>query len=355
MTLRNITFNVTEGLIPGRGAPRVIALDQVEHCNNVTGCGSELYNDGSHNFGFRATFPNLIMDNITVNSSADRETSLMPIYYLPTAGTHPYYFGGNIIIRNVRNADGRAVELFPHEITIDRARFGNTDKTNMYIFNTKIAADTIFSGDNLQFTLLLNYLPQIRLETNGGAAAGTHSTVVNVNQIGLPIKNSSLRYVWSQSTTAPADALFTNTFTNGDTITRNTGNGTWYLWIMAEDTLGNSIKEMSRAFQFNNVPPTPPTTQAPPVSTPPRNQSGTSSQRSSGTSGQSTPSENIVDDGSQKIEIVEREENEVPRELAVEQSSRSGGMPIWAIVGIFSFVAIPAVGGYILYLRPRIL
>lgn len=71
------------------------------------------------------------------------------------------------------------------------------------------------------------------------------------------VNASTLKYQWTQSTTAPAESSFNTIFTNGGIITKSDGTGNnWYLWILAKDNLGNTVITKSNVFYIDNTPPT---------------------------------------------------------------------------------------------------
>ena len=76
----------------------------------------------------------------------------------------------------------------------------------------------------------------------------------NLEEVG--INENSLKYQWTQSETQPTKESFIESFENGQTITKNTGDGAWYLWIYAEDNVGNETTRISEAFYFDNTAPT---------------------------------------------------------------------------------------------------
>jgi hypothetical protein len=74
------------------------------------------------------------------------------------------------------------------------------------------------------------------------------------------VNTSSLKYLWNTSTTAPTEASFTSTFTNGGTLTSPAGvTGGYYLWILAKDTAGNTLIARTNVFNIDNTVPTTPT------------------------------------------------------------------------------------------------
>ena len=100
--------------------------------------------------------------------------------------------------------------------------------------------------------------PTVTFGTNGNTTyAKSQSTTVTVTDSGSGVNTSSLKYQWTQSTTAPAESTFSTTFTSGKAITKNTGTGSnWYLWILAKDNAGNKTIKRSNAFYLDNTAPT---------------------------------------------------------------------------------------------------
>ena len=70
----------------------------------------------------------------------------------------------------------------------------------------------------------------------------------------IELNEQSLKYQWTKSTEEPAKESFKESFENGQNIIKNTGDGVWYLWIYAEDELGNEIITRSEGFNFDNTP-----------------------------------------------------------------------------------------------------
>ena len=96
-----------------------------------------------------------------------------------------------------------------------------------------------------------NQAPSITFSPNGNSTyAKSQSVTVNAGDATVR------KYVWTQSTSQPANSAFTGTFTNGGTITKNSGSGDWYLWIYVEDSLGNSSYKCSGVFKLDNTAPT---------------------------------------------------------------------------------------------------
>ena len=119
------------------------------------------------------------------------------------------------------------------------------------IAGNKITEKTIISNiDKAQ--------PVVTFGTNGNTSyKKSQSTTVTVKSIGVStIVANSLKYQWTQSTTAPAENTFSTTFTSGETITKTDGTGNnWYLWIIAKNTAGTTIITKSNAFYLDNTAP----------------------------------------------------------------------------------------------------
>ena len=94
--------------------------------------------------------------------------------------------------------------------------------------------------------------PSVTFGTNGATCATSKSTTVTVTDGCSPVKN--LKYAWSTSnTTTPT---FSTTFASGDTIsTPSNVTGTYYLWIYAEDSLGNPTTTKSNGFALDKTAP----------------------------------------------------------------------------------------------------
>ena len=102
-----------------------------------------------------------------------------------------------------------------------------------------------------------NIAPTVAFGTNGNATyAKTRSTTVTVSDAHTGVNTSGLKYLWNTSTTAPSEASFTTSFTNGGTNITPTGvTGGYYLWILAKDTSGNITIKRSNVFNLDNTKP----------------------------------------------------------------------------------------------------
>ncbi len=118
------------------------------------------------------------------------------------------------------------------------------------IRSTRVASLTVTNIDKTQ--------PTVTFGTNGNTSyKKSQSTTVTVTNAGTSTVNaSSLKYQWTQSTTAPAESSFTATFTSGGTITKSDGTGNnWYLWILAKNIAGNTTIVKSNVFYLDNTAP----------------------------------------------------------------------------------------------------
>ena len=107
-----------------------------------------------------------------------------------------------------------------------------------------------------------NTSPTIEFETNGDITyKKAQKTVVKViDEGGAEVNNSTLKYLWTQTIEEPTEELFETegkTFENEGTITKEevTGNN-WYLWVQAEDNVGNKVIARTNEFYLDNTLPT---------------------------------------------------------------------------------------------------
>lgn len=101
-----------------------------------------------------------------------------------------------------------------------------------------------------------NVIPTVAFSMNGNTTwAKTRSTTVTVSDVG-GVNLSSLKYQWTTSTSTPSESTFSTAFTNGGTINTPAGvTGTYYLWILAKDTSGNTTIVRTNAFNLDNTAP----------------------------------------------------------------------------------------------------
>lgn len=93
--------------------------------------------------------------------------------------------------------------------------------------------------------------PSISISPDGDSTyKKEHSVTVNAGDATVR------KYVWTQSSEVqPEEAQFTGTFNNGETITKSSDSGDWYLWILVKDSLGNTTVKCSNVYKFDNTAP----------------------------------------------------------------------------------------------------
>ena len=122
---------------------------------------------------------------------------------------------------------------------------------------TFYAVDTV--GNKQTYTLTVTNIskepPTVRFTPDGQTNIQTASTKVDVTTASGAIDNSSLQYVWDTSNTTEPNSGWAS-FVNGETITKGSVDGTYYLWIKASNTIGGEIITKSNAFTMDNTLPT---------------------------------------------------------------------------------------------------
>ncbi|WP_338707415.1 S-layer homology domain-containing protein [Paenibacillus amylolyticus] len=115
----------------------------------------------------------------------------------------------------------------------------------------------LLPGKTYTITLAIDSTPpEVQFGTNGGVvAAKTAASIVTVSDLQSGIDDHSLQYVWTQSTAVPAMGWLP--FSDGDTLSQTSGNGSWYLHIRAVDKVGNVKAAVSNPFLQDNTTPAP--------------------------------------------------------------------------------------------------
>lgn len=134
----------------------------------------------------------------------------------------------------------------------------NVNVVGTYVLNYAVQDNAgNLSSVTRTVNVLANAIPTVAFGMNGNATyAKTRSTSVTVSD-NVAVNPSSLEYQWTTSTTAPTEASFTTTFTNGATLSTPAGaSGGYYLWILAKDTNGNTMIARSNVFNLDNAGPT---------------------------------------------------------------------------------------------------
>ena len=161
----------------------------------------------------------------------------------------------NVGIKTLKYATGNQTESYfttgGTTLTSDTLRVTENNTYTVYaedtVGNKKVATINVDKIDKTK--------PTVTFGTNGNSTyAKSQSTKVTVTD-NLSGTNT-LKYQWTTSTTAPAASTFATSFTNGSTITKSAGTGSYYLWILATDNAGNQTITRSNVFNLDNTAPT---------------------------------------------------------------------------------------------------
>lgn len=98
--------------------------------------------------------------------------------------------------------------------------------------------------------------PVITFEPNGNRGyQASDATKVSVSD-NVAVDETSLKYVWTTSTSQPSTTTINKGFQNGESISVPSGStATYYLWILAKDVNGNQKIQSSAAFYIDNTKP----------------------------------------------------------------------------------------------------
>ena len=115
-----------------------------------------------------------------------------------------------------------------------------------------------YAEENKQGYIIDDIAPTVTFTPNIGENAQKEYNIelkVQDNMEKVGVNENSLKYQWIQSETDPTKESFIEDFENGQTITKNTGDGKWYLWVYAKDNVGNETITRSGIFNFDNTAP----------------------------------------------------------------------------------------------------
>ena len=113
-----------------------------------------------------------------------------------------------------------------------------------------------YAEENKQRYIIDDEAPTVTFTPNiGEKVQKEYKVKVDVKDNLVGINKNCLKYQWTQREEEPTKESFTESFENGQAITKNTGDGAWYLQIYAEDNVGNETITRSEAFHFDNTAP----------------------------------------------------------------------------------------------------
>ena len=96
--------------------------------------------------------------------------------------------------------------------------------------------------------------PTITFETTGNTTPSKkHTCKVTAQDEGTGVNTDELKYRWVQGEAEPLENEFSEKFTNGSSIEKTTGDGEWYLWILAKDKVENVTISKEGPFVFDNT------------------------------------------------------------------------------------------------------
>ena len=96
--------------------------------------------------------------------------------------------------------------------------------------------------------------PTITFETTGNTIPSKkHTCKVTVKDEETGLNTDELKYRWVQGEAEPLENEFSEEFINGSSIEKTTGDGEWYLWILAKDKVENVTISKEGPFVFDNT------------------------------------------------------------------------------------------------------
>lgn len=222
-------------------------------------------NEGTWDFGYQCYFPNVIIENVTIDDSKldpASEITMLSIDRtsmgsLAATRTNPYQFADYIILKEIQTTSGRKVRLNTDTAYIGQDLFKNTEKTLVKVFGIDVKENLeTYSTDVSQLTVSNQNELTLKLSQNGSEEIRkTHHTKIEITS-DLPEELFTLKYAWTNdNTNVPEENLFVDTVLNGKEIVKTDLTGTFYLWIQIEDSVGNKAYACSNSFIFDNAGP----------------------------------------------------------------------------------------------------
>ncbi|MDF2866477.1 MAG: hypothetical protein K0R72_1295 [Clostridia bacterium] len=155
------------------------------------------------------------------------------------------------------NISGTIKEYIKSITKEDGAKFQIQAGKLVYVGNDQIEKDWLIEIGIVSGSISDTTAPTVLYSTNGVANIQTATTAVTLSDES-GINSSTLQYVWdTQNSVTPVSGWAS--FTNDAILTKGSVTGTYYLWIKAEDSIGNSVITKSNAFLIDNTAPIAPT------------------------------------------------------------------------------------------------
>ena len=130
-------------------------------------------------------------------------------------------------------------------------KFVVTTTGAVYAKGTDVAGNQIAQA-TLTVANIDRTAPIATFGTNGGFMETAYTTVTVSDVGGSNVNTGTLQYVWdTQNVTTPVSGW--TAFTNGSAITKTNVYGTYYLWIRANDNVGNSVVTKSNSFLISSI------------------------------------------------------------------------------------------------------
>ena len=208
-----------------------------------------------------------------LSTSADSLTSeaVDSIYGVPQSLTTYTLNEGNENDVRTASINVGGTETGTRYLFIKTVKDKTVDEQNESIGGTIVTIDGTnyhrfgpYEFDNL--SPIVSFNPE-KNEQNDTSYEKSQSTVVTLTERGEADFNvATFKYLWTQTNTAPTaesfdtayeSATHKGSFVNAGTVTIDTETGNdWYLWISAEDNLGNRLVQGTGTFWLDNTKPT---------------------------------------------------------------------------------------------------
>ncbi len=122
-----------------------------------------------------------------------------------------------------------------------------------------VSGTDIISKETSEYTFTINKTaPTVTFSPNGNQTWERMQTSTILVESENVVVQEKLRYMWSKSTEAPSEEDFTDQFYIEQKVKKDTESGIWYIWVLAEDRLGNKTITKSEGFYLDNDTPTKP-------------------------------------------------------------------------------------------------